>query len=214
MLRHHFQLDRKNPNFLSSFLLYAGATVFISYMSYRVKGGSLSTATWNALFWIIQLFAAVNAVVRSFVLENRGRQYFYYFLASAEAIILSKIIYNTLLLVALAGLNFVLFVAFLGNPVGDIPLFLLALFLGALSFAATLTLLAAIAAKTDNAGTLLAVLGFPLMLPTLLLLIKLSHNALDGLPLAASYDELYVLLALNTIVVSLSWILFPYIWRS
>jgi len=46
------------------------------------------------------------------------------------------------------------------------------------------------------------------------MLIKMSKNAMDGLDRGASLDELLTLLAINMIVVTVSYILFPYLWRS
>ena len=60
----------------------------------------------------------------------------------------------------------------------------------------------------------MAVLGFPVIIPLLIVLIKLSKNAMDGLDRSVSYDEIIVLLAINAIVIAVSLLLFPYIWRD
>jgi heme exporter protein B len=52
------------------------------------------------------------------------------------------------------------------------------------------------------------------MIPLLLVVMKISKNAIDGLDPTVSYDEVVILLAINGIVASLSYILFPYLWRS
>jgi heme exporter protein B len=102
----------------------------------------------------------------------------------------------------------------LGNPVADLPLYLTGLALGAVGFASVLTMVASIAAKAENSGTLMAVLSFPVIVPMLLMVIRLSKNALDGLDRSVSYDEIITLLAIDAIVVALSTLLFPYLWRS
>jgi heme exporter protein B len=48
----------------------------------------------------------------------------------------------------------------------------------------------------------------------LILIIKLSKNAMDGLDRSVSYDEIGVLCAINAIVIAVSLILFPYLWRD
>ena len=60
----------------------------------------------------------------------------------------------------------------------------------------------------------MAILSFPVIIPMLLMVMKLAKNAMDGLDRSASSDEVLVLLALDAIVVTLSLILFPYLWRS
>jgi heme exporter protein B len=60
----------------------------------------------------------------------------------------------------------------------------------------------------------MAILSFPVIIPLLILLIKLSKNAMDGLDRASSYNEIAVLLAINLIVITVSLLLFPYLWRD
>jgi heme exporter protein B len=132
-----------------------------------------------------------------------------------QAIILAKMLYNALLLTAVALLGLFLYTVFLGNPIQDAPLFIANLLLGSVGFATTLTLVSGIAAKAGgNGATLMAVLGFPLMVPMLLLLIKVSKNALDGLDRSVSQQSLLTLLALNMLVGAVSYVLFPYLWRG
>src|SRR5205814_313899 len=100
------------------------------------------------------------------------------------------------------------------NPVQDVPMFLLSVFLGALGFATSLTMIAGIAAKAANSSALMAVLSFPVMAPMLLMLMKLSKNAIDGLDRSLSFDELGTLAAINIIVITTSYILFPFLWRT
>ena len=114
----------------------------------------------------------------------------------------------------LALICFLFYALVLGNPVQDVPMFLLTILLGAIGFATSLTMISGIASKAANSGTLMAVLSFPVVVPMLLMLIKMSKNALDGLDRSTSLDELLTLLAINMIVVTVSYILFPYLWRS
>ncbi len=199
---------------LNGMLLYVVSTVVICYMSFNLRQNQLNKATWNALFWIILLFTSVSAIAKSFMQERQGRFIYYYTLASPQSIILSKILYNAGLMVLLSGTGFGFYALVMGNPVEDGWLFLGNVLLGALGFSSTLTMVAGIASKASNNGTLMAVLSFPVMLPMLLMLIKVSKNALDGLDRGESLDEIVTLLAINAIVLVLSYILFPYLWRS
>jgi heme exporter protein B len=135
-------------------------------------------------------------------------------LVRPQAVILAKIGYNAVLLLGLALVGFGLYAVVLGNPVQDVPLFVGNVALGAVGFATTLTLVSGIASKATNSSTLMAVLGFPIMIPMLLLLIKVSKNALDGLEFEASSSSLLTLLALNLIVTAVSYLLFPFLWRG
>lgn len=199
---------------LNGIVLYAVSAVFVCYLSFSVKTQSLSPITWNTLFWIILLFTSVNAIAKSFMLERSERQLYYYTLVSPQSIILSKIIYNTLLNFLIAGISLLVYMTLLGNPVQDFWLFLANILLGTIGFATTLTMVSGIAAKAENSSTLMAILSFPIIIPMLLMLLKISQSALDGLERNLSMDELITLVAMNLIVFTLSLLLFPYLWRS
>src|SRR5690606_39434211 len=80
-------------------------------------------------------------------------------LASPEAIILSKILYNSILTLVLALLGYVVFGVIMGNPIQDQPLFLLNLVVAALGFSGCLTMVSGIASKAGNNATLMAILS-------------------------------------------------------
>lgn len=113
---------------------------------------------------------------------------------------------------ALSG--FVLFSVLLSNPIEDTFYFFLTLALSSFGFSATLTLLSAIASKTNNGNVIMAILSFPVTIGILLLSIKVTKNCIDGLDRNASFDELLILGAINVLVTAVSYLLFPYIWRS
>jgi heme exporter protein B len=214
LMQKDFRLEWRQRAALNGMLLYVGSTVFVCYLSFSLRGGQLPAPAWNALFWIILLFTAVNAAAKGFLQESRGRLLYYYTLVRPQAVILAKIAYNSVLLLGLALVGFALYAVVLGNPVQDVPLFVGNVGMGAVGFATTLTLVSGIAAKATNSSTLMAVLGFPIMIPMLLLLIKVSKNALDGLEFEASSSSLLTLLALNLIVTAVSYLLFPFLWRG
>lgn len=203
-------LEWRSKYALNSILLYVISTVFVCYQTFR----SLDPGVWNALFWIILLFASINAISKSFTQEGKGRHLYYYSLASPQAIILSKTIYNILLMLLLAAVAFIVYSIIFRNPLGDPLLYLLAVFIGSISFASVFTMVSSISAKANNSATLMAILSFPVIIPVLLVLIRLSKNAVNGMERAASIDDIIVLFAINTVVITVSLLLFPYIWRD
>ncbi|MCS6967140.1 MAG: heme exporter protein CcmB [Cytophagales bacterium] len=214
LLSKEIRLEWRRKYAFNGILLYLVATIFVAYLSFNLRKTQLSSLTWNALFWIILLFAAISAVAKSFAQESENRHYYYYQLARPESMILSKMIYNSLLLCFLALLGLLLYMILLGNPVQDMPFFIASVILGSGGLATSLTLISAIAAKAQHTGTLMATLGFPVVLPLVLLLIKVSKNAIDGIARSQSYDELITLVAINLIALVVSLLLFPFVWRS
>lgn len=203
-------LEWRSKYAINGILLYAVSTIFVCYQAFQ----SLEPTTWNVLFWIILLFAAINAISKSFVQENPSRQLYYYSIVNAKAVILSKMIYNSLLMVILAGLALIVYMVIFGNPLADPALYVVAVMLGAISFASVFTMVSGISAKAGHNTTLMSVLSFPIIIPLLIILIELSGNAMSGAPRADSYPELAVLIAINIISIAISLLLFPYLWRE
>lgn len=199
---------------LGGILLYLTSSVFVVYIVFELGKAAINPTTWNVLFWVVMLFVATNATAKSFIQESRERLLYYYTIASPESVMISKILFNGLLMTFLILAGCAIFMILLGNPVQDIPLFLINLIIGAIGFAAGFTMISGIASKATNSSTLMAILGFPVILPMLLLLIKVSGAAIDGLDRSVSVDELMTLLAIIIISITTSVILFPYLWRS
>ncbi|WP_256012550.1 heme exporter protein CcmB [Desertivirga xinjiangensis] len=210
LVRKDIVLEWRSKYAFNGILLYVVSTIFVCYLSFK----RVDPITWNALFWIIMLFASVNAIAKSFMQESKGRQLYYYSLTSARAIILSKIIYNVLLMLLLSAIAIFFYALVFKNQIGDVWFYLLAVFIGSLSFASVFTMISGIASKASNSGALMAVLSFPVIIPLLIVLIKFSKNAMDGLDRSVSYNEIGVLLAINIIVITVSLLLFPFLWRD
>ena len=212
LLKKELLLEWRQKYAINGILLYVISTVLICYLSFNIRQHQLNPATWNALFWIILLFTSISAVAKSFMLERPERFIYYYTLVSPQAIIFSKIIYNSFLMLFISLVCFGFYTMALGNPVVNKSLFLVTILLGAVGFSSTLTMVSSIASKANNSSTLMAILSFPIIIPMLLLLLKISNNAIDGL--SVSPDWIYTLIAIIFIVCSVSFLLFPYIWRD
>ena len=214
LLYKEFLLEWRQKYALNGMLLYLASTILVCYMSFNLRPNQLNALTWNALFWIIILFTAVNAVAKSFLQERQGRLFYYYTLVSPQAVILSKMIYNLILMLALAILGYICYAIVLGNPVQDKLYFVLSILLGASGFSVIFTMISGIASKANNSNMLMAVLGFPIIIPVMLMVLHISKNAIDGLDRSVSTDEILILAAINVMIGTVAYILFPYLWRS
>jgi heme exporter protein B len=211
LFKKELLLEWRQKYALGGIVLYVFSTVFIIYISLQ----RITPQLWNAMFWIIMLFAAVNAVLKSFVQENGSRQLYYYQLVHPLAVLVSKIMYNASLLLLLCLLLFASLSFVAGNPVESAGPFTLALFLGSLGFSIALTFVSAIAAKADSGSTLMAILSFPVVIPMLLLLVNLTAHGVgllggNAMPLR----DISMLLAVDLMLLALGLVLFPFLWRD
>jgi heme exporter protein B len=211
LIGKEIRLELKQKYVLNGILLYLISTIFVTYLAFE---RIIDTDTWNSLFWIILLFVAVNGISKSFIQESPARHLYYYTIASPQAVLLSKIIYNLLLMTILSVLSFVFFLLLMGNMVVNISLFLICLILGSLGLASILTMVAAIASRASNNFSLMAILSFPIVLPLLATLMKVSKSALLVSQWSGNYGFIIILITINVAVIILAYLLFPYLWRD
>lgn len=108
-----------------------------------------------------------------------------------------------------------LFMVLLGNPVMNPLQFVGIAFLGGLSLSLVFTLMSAIAAKAHQNAAIMAILGFPLIIPQLLLLIRLSKSAFGEVFRQGALLQITLLLiGLDILVIVLSIVLFPFLWKE
>ena len=190
-------------------LLYIGATIYVLFMTMDEPEAEV----WNGLFWIIQLFICINAVAKSFLQESRGRMLYFYSIVSPGNFVLSKLLFNSALMLIMSLLSLVLFMLFLGNPIQRALPFTGLVLLGGWSLSLIFTFLAAIAARAQQNAAIMAVLGFPLIIPQLLLLSQLANATFNpALPFHTS--TIALLVALDVMVIILAVILFPFLWKD
>lgn len=214
MINREIQTEFRQKVALGGIGLFVLSTVFVCYLSFRQI---FEIPIWNALFWIIILFTSFNAIGKSFIEESPGIELYLYSIIRPQSMIIAKMIYNLLLMLILGLLALGIYASFIGKTVlldADVGQFLVAMLLGSGGFALSLTLISGIASKTNNNLGMMAILGFPIVLPLLVTLLKCSKNALDGLAWSVNTKYMLTLLALNGIVATLSYLLFPYLWRE
>lgn len=214
LFKHELNLEIRQKHFINSVLLYVISTIFVCYLSFQFIE---SVKVWNTLLWIIILFTLTNAISKSFINENSGKQIFLYTLVNPRALIVSKLIYNIILSVLLSVLTVIIYNFMFGSEILDkanFPMYFASIALGSMGFASVLTMVSAIAGKTGNNIGLIAILGFPLMIPTLILAIKFSDLALKGFNWSISFEYIFLILLINVLIIALSFLLFPYLWRE
>ena len=191
-------------------LLYIASTTFVIYLSM----GQPEDKVWNGLFWVILLFICINAVARSFIQEGKGRMLYFYTIASPVQFIFSKLIYNGLLMILMSGLSLLLFTILLGNPLEHAWLFFGIACLGGISLSLVFSFLAAIAAKASQPSAIMAILGFPLIIPQLMLLMKIANIAFSDIVQNGLGQMISLLAGFDIMIIALAYILFPFLWKD
>jgi heme exporter protein B len=192
-------------------LLYVACIVYVLFLSLS----EADAETWNALFWVNMLFISINAVAKSFLQESRGKMLYYYSITSAREFIIAKLLYNIVLMLIMSLLSLATFSFFLGAPFADGIKFMGLTLLGGISMCLVFTLMAAIASRANQNAAIMVIMGFPVIIPQLMLLIRISKSAFGEVFREGALLQLIMLLGgLDILVIALCMILFPFLWKD
>ncbi|MCB9033026.1 MAG: ABC transporter permease [Chitinophagales bacterium] len=210
LVKKEFKVEWRDKTIISSIFAYVVGAIYLVYLVFQ---GKITFNAWLSVFWIIVLFTALNAVYRTFIKEANEQFYYIKNVASVVVLINSKIIYNTITIFVLSIAVYFLMFIFFDNKINYPFYFVLTIFLVSLGFSSIFSLLSGITAKTQNV-ILLFILSFPLVLPLMLLTVKLSFLCDFYTEIKDLYLHLMAVLLLDMIVIVLSNILFPFIWKD
>lgn len=212
LIKKELLLEFRQKSTIGGVIVYVIGTIFVSALCFK---GKLDKPTWNALFWVITLFTSVTISGKSFLKETGGQALFNYLHYSPVHFIIAKIIYNMAFMLALSVITFFFYAFFIKNEVETLGLFFIVLVLASTGLAAILSLMSAIASKASGNFAIMSILSFPVIMPLILVVIKVSKQAVDGIEWAGiNYSFIGILIALNVLTIALSFLLFPYLWRD
>jgi heme exporter protein B len=109
----------------------------------------------------------------------------------------------------------IIFIVVIPTHIHSILVFTEVMALGSISYAVLFTTMSAIALKAKSNNTLVAVLGFPILIPMLIFITKVTSAALGDITMQELVTKnLLLLIALDIVQIILAIVLFPYIWRE
>ena len=106
---------------------------------------------------------------------------YFYSIAGPRDFVLAKLLFNAILMLIMSLMSLLLFLLLMGNPFVYAYKFIGLVCLGGISLSLVFTFLAAIAAKAQQNAALMAIMGFPVIIPQILLLMKISSTAFSSM---------------------------------
>ena len=210
LLRLEWRLELRQRASLAGAILFAVGAVYLFSLAF----GALEPRLWNALYWIVLLFAATSGLGQAFRRELTYRHAYYHQLAPPLALYAAKATVNALFLGLLGLVTWGLLAVLFGNPVRDPRLFGITLAFAAAGLSLVLTFLALVAGRVANGPALLAVLAFPVVIPLLLTVVKLGAVALRLVQQTSTAKDLLLLGGVDLMAVGLAILLVPAVWRE
>ena len=163
------------------------------------------------ILWVAFLFAGTIGLNRSFMLEKENGCLMGLMLVPADrtAIYFGKLISNLIFLSIMEIFILPLFMIFFNvDLLPHLGPLLLVVFLGTLGFCALGTLLSSLASNLKTREIMLPILLYPLLIPIIIGVVRMTGQLLDGTPLidmvkwiglTASFDIIYIGVSIMTI---------------
>jgi len=207
------RLELRSRYALNAILMFAITTLAV--VSFSLGQGGLSPKLLAALFWVVIFFSAMSGLAQVFIREEEaGTALALRLLADPDPVYIGKLAFNFTLLAVMTVIVTPIFFIFTDAPNKYIVSFLPILALGVIGLAGATTLVAAIISRASVKGALFAVLSFPILMPLLLALVASSEKVFGGSGLGAAAAELQFLFAYAVVMITLSFLLFKFVWQE
>jgi heme exporter protein B len=199
---------------ISALAMFVVTTV--SIILFSLGSEEASQDALSGMLWVVVFFAAMSGLSRTFVMEEeRGTAMTLQLMTPPSAVYFGKLLFNLVLVTALNAFTVSLYALVInGFVIRSLPIFLTALALGSIGFAAAATVIAAIIARANTKGTLYPVLSFPILLPLLLAVINATRLAAEGALFWDAQGEFQILISYIVVIIATSYMLFEYIWKD
>jgi len=210
IMKKDFDIEIRQRYAITGIFLFAVTTAYFIYKAFN----KLSALEWNILVWIIVLFAGLNAIVKSFVQERKETYLYYYTMFGPLEVIVAKLIYNYLFTIFLTFVVIFTFTILFGNPVKDYGLFLQGLFLGTLGISSVFTFVSSVSGAGSSNGTMMSILSLPLVLPSVLLMERITAVAMRLIQDSTIGKDLYILASIDLLIIGMIVLIFPTLWKA
>ena len=189
--------------------------VTISIIKFALGEEKLSTELYSGLLWIIIFFSNSSGLSRVFVAEeDRGTSFLLKLTANSKAILLGKLLFNTILTFCINFIIVLLFMLTMDFQIKSAGLFIMVLTLGNIGLSGVMTIIAALISKANSKGSLYPVLSFPLLLPLFMATINSTWLTIEGTNLDQIFGDLQIIVSYSIVTITASFMLFDLVWND
>ncbi|MEX0686098.1 MAG: heme exporter protein CcmB [Balneolales bacterium] len=213
VLMKDIQLELRSKYALNTVLAFVSGALLVVLFS--LHADELPHTARSGLIWIIILFASLSSLGRAFISETeRGTFDLLRLHGEPSSIYTGKLIYNFLFTLLVTFLSVVAYVFMLNIEVHHPWLLFVILIFGTVGLSSVSTMLGAIVSQASQKGTIFSVLSLPLLVPLILLLVRTTESAFSETPADGLTDDMLAMVGFAGVIISVSVILFDFIWEE
>lgn len=210
-IKKDFLIEYRSASSIASSLAFA--VVMVIGVSIISGGRAFGPMAHSVLLWLMVFFSAINSLFHIFQREiDQGTDLMLRVSSAPEMVLLSKMIYNTVLFILLEAVVIPLYCLFGGVVILSYSGFAVNAVCGCVSIALASTALASLASLSGGRGAVFAVISLPVMLPILVTAASGTVQALSraDVPISGAV----FLLAFSGFIAAISFMLFRFIWEN
>ena len=186
-------------------------TWVIAYIIFRLRP-DLSLPQFNFVIWIVFMMIALNVALKGANhIQQKARGYLYS-LMSPSIIFTAQIIFNLFYLFIATCAFYFSMILFYYPQVHFSWSYLGLLGMASVGVCAVLSFVGAISRHVQGQNTILSILALPLLIPVMILIYQMGAEMLINNPVPES--KYIALIGISLLGISLSLLLFPFIWKD
>tara|TARA_B100000963_G_C22627997_1_gene673374 strand:+ start:64 stop:747 length:684 start_codon:yes stop_codon:yes gene_type:complete len=214
LLKHAIKVELRNRHGIAGLLVFAIAAV---YTCYQATGTRALQESWNALAWVVLLFAGFNAVSKPWADDDSAVRTFLVHTVKPQHWLIARNLYYIVLLGSVSTVTFAAFLLFLGADhftEWTVLQYYAGVIFTSTAMASLLATVQAIAARAGGGFSMISVLGLPLIIPIILVSNRYGSDLMRGIAFGDTAHNLLFLATLSAGFSALGYLLFPYLWRD
>jgi heme exporter protein B len=211
IVRKDLAAEFRTKENLSAMVVFSLIVLVIFNFAFELQGVDI-TALGSGVLWVAFTFSGILGLGRSFAAEKDKGSLEGVLLSPVDrgAVFLGKAISNFVFISVMEAVTLPLF-AVLNNVAPSWFPLIPYIILGTLGFAAIGTLLSAIAASTKMREVMLPILLFPVAVPLLMAVVKLTTGTLQGRDFSEVSNWFNILVAYDAIFLVIAFWVFEYV---
>ncbi len=188
----------------------------VALVAFATADEQLQRPVAAGVLWVVMFFTAMSGLGRGFISEaERGTALYLQISAPSQAVILGKLLSNTLTAAVSNLAVLTLFLLLIGTVQIASPWILaMVLLIGSIGLATVVTITSAIVATAGTRSPLLPVLSFPVLLPLIMPGMNATLLAMADVSITDVWPDVALMLSHTGIVATVSYLVFDVVWTE
>jgi heme exporter protein B len=210
--KKEFLVEFRTRYALTSGILFVLTT--LSIIVFSTTNDSKSAGIFSGFLWIILFFTTMTLTGKIFIEEEeKGTSLYLRSIAEPFSIFVGKVVFaiiTSVVINLIASLMLPIFITEV--TIQNLIQYVLVVILGSVALASVTTILSSIIAKASSKNGLLPILGFPILLPLVVIGVDATYLSIHSADWTTFLQSILFMIAYSGVMIIVSIWVFPLIW--